>query len=165
MTAAERATIVNSLAAQEHTVFSCLYSTFQFDASPGFNWNTVCGGGNGLTLLAIEGEPGLPADFTALEDMARHRILQTLPAQLGAHGDWQEGIVYGGYGLHNALPFAFAWNRNKGEDLLAQSPGLTQMARFLSAEQLPGRGNRFIPRNDSVISAPLWKEVLPMLWN
>jgi hypothetical protein len=164
MTPAERAHIVESLTANEANVFSCLYPAFYPVDAPGFNWQTVCGGGNGLTLLAIEGEPGAPADLADRLTVATQRLTQTFPVSIGQYGDGTEGINYLLYGLHNALPFAFAYRRTHGVDLLAQSPGVSSVARHLAFEQLPGQGENFIPRNDSNELNLAVQEVVPLLF-
>ncbi len=56
------------------SVFSCLDRDFFFD-NVAFNWTGVCGGGNGLTLLAIEGEPGVP-DLEPWMAVARDRAFR-----------------------------------------------------------------------------------------
>ncbi|MBW3560949.1 MAG: hypothetical protein KY437_00460 [Actinobacteria bacterium] len=185
MTAEERNLIVGSLVADlEETnpvapdgnfpapsVFSCLDRDFFYDQA-WFNWTGVCGGGNGLVLLAIEGEefqragePEEPVpDLEPWMSVARERVFPYFERGFGSQGDGAEGVTYAGYGLHNALPFAFAYERLRGEDPIAGT-GLTELAVWLAFEQQPGRGTRFVPRNDSAESLPPLHEVIPMLFN
>lgn len=144
------------------SVFSCLDRDFHFDQT-WFNWTGVCGGGNGLTLLAIEGEPGVP-DLEPWMTVVRDRVFGYFQRGFGSQGDGAEGVTYAGYGLHNALPFAFAYERLHGVDGIAGT-GLAELPVWLAFEQQPGRGTRFVPRNDSAESLPILHEVIPMLFN
>lgn len=176
MTADERRQITDSLVADLQatnpvardgnaagpSVFSCLDRDFHFDQA-WFNWTGVCGGGNGLTLLAIEGEPGVP-DLEPWMTVVRDRVFRYFERGFGSQGDGVEGVTYAGYGLHNSLPFAFAYERLRGVDPIAGT-GLSELPAWLAFEQLPGQGTRFVPRNDSAESLPILHEVIPMLFN
>jgi hypothetical protein len=160
-TTAERSTYLTSVNRNAWKVFSCLQPAWAPIGQVGNNWYSVCGGGTGLLLLAIEGEPTLTIATATLLTNARGRVLPYLQGIYGAGGDGQEGLNYAAYGLHNGLPFALAWQRVKAENLLALAPGVANVPRWLALEQIPGLGGRFAARNDSNETLPLWQEVLP----
>ncbi|HZS13339.1 MAG TPA: heparinase II/III family protein [Candidatus Dormibacteraeota bacterium] len=161
MTSSQVSSFTGAIAAHETTLFDCLQPGFPLTEN---NWAGVCGGGEGLLLLAISGESGAPADTATLLTTARNRVYHYLQIIFGSQGDGQEGLSYAAYGLHNALPFAAAYKRINGEDLVAETPALQNVPRWLAYEQLPGQGLRFVPRNDGGVSLPLWQEVLPMFF-
>ncbi len=162
MSASQVTAFTSSIAAHETTLFDCLQPGFGLTEN---NWAGVCGGGEGLLLLAISGENGAPADTATLLTTARNRVYHLWQVIFGSQGDDQEGLNYAAYGLHNSLPFAVAYKRINGEDLVAETPALANVPRWLAYEQLPGQGLRFVPRNDSGVSLTLWQEVLPMFFN
>jgi hypothetical protein len=160
-TAAERSTYLTAINRNAWKVFDCLQPTWAPIGKVGNNWYSVCGGGTGLLLLAIEGEPALTIATSTLLTNARGRVLPYLQGIYGAGGDGQEGLNYAAYGLHNGLPFALAWQRVKAENLVTQAPGVNNVPRWLSLEQIPGAGGRWAARNDSNETLALWQEVLP----
>ncbi len=163
-TDAEKATYIAAINRDVTVLMDCLYPSFAPLGQQGNNWYGVCGGGTGLLLLALQGEPGLTVDTTTLLSNARGRVLPYMQGVFGSNGDGSEGITYAGYGLHNSLPFAFAWKRIQGEDLVAQAPGVSNVPRWLALEQIPGQGSRFLNRNDSNETVT-FSEVMPMFFN
>jgi hypothetical protein len=162
--AADKATYIAAVNRDAGNIFKCLSPSWAPIGQAGNNWYSVCGGGTGLLLLALEGEPGLTVNTATLLTNAKSRVLPYLQAGFGQGGDGQEGFNYASYGLHNAIPFALAWQRSRAEDLIAQAPGVANVPRWVSLEQIPGRGGRLINRNDSNETLPLWQEVLPMFF-
>ncbi|MEA2231426.1 MAG: hypothetical protein QOD83_1242 [Solirubrobacteraceae bacterium] len=116
------------------------------------NWMGVTAGGAGLALLAVRGEPGIPADTIRPFDSYLRRALDRTKSYfvhgidpLGAN---HEGLTYAYYGLKNSVPFALAARRDGLGDLIAGT-GLPAVARWAASEQLPGEGQNFVPLNDS----------------
>ncbi|MGH2943971.1 MAG: hypothetical protein ACRDLN_14485, partial [Solirubrobacteraceae bacterium] len=116
------------------------------------NWIAVTAGGAGLTLLAIRGEPGIPADtirsFETYLTRAMERARSYFKRAVDPLGAGHEGMTYAFYGLKNSVPFALAARREGLGDLIAGT-GLPGLARWAAFEQLPGEGLSFVPLNDS----------------
>lgn len=155
MTAAERRQIVASLWEHEALLFDRpLFNPANAFANdnPRSNWMGVTAGGAGLTLLAIRGEPGMPADGQAAYDRYLAAALErTRTYFLGSTdplGSSHEGLTYAYYGLKNSVPFALA-ARNEGLGDLLAGTGLPNMARWIAFELLPGEGQNHVPLNDS----------------
>ncbi len=158
MTPDERDHIVSAMWTPEH-------ESFLFGRTLGYNpvnaysanleisnWIAVTGGGAGLALLAIRGEPGIPQDTIRPFDTYLTRALERTRSffvhaidPLGAN---HEGMTYAFYGLKNSVPFALAARREGLGDLIAGT-GLPGVARWAASEQLPGEGQAFVPLNDS----------------
>lgn len=165
-TAGERSTIVSSVVAElpdpsnpafeSGLFFRCLDADRPFSNN---NWVAICGGGEGLMLMALAGEPGMPSDLSPWLGVARQRVLDHWQIY-GAGGDNAEGVTYMAYAMKSAAPFVLAWERETGEDLTTFNPGVIEVAEWVAYEQLPGRGTRFVPRNDSSETMPLMHEVL-----
>ncbi len=150
MTPAERTKIVGDLTAHELLLFdrTLLHPTNAASTYPVSNWMGVTGGGAGLALLAIDGEPGAPAGLAGYLDVALDKVRTYLSVGFDPAGAGHEGLVYATYGLKNAVPFALAARRTGHGDLLAGT-GLGNTARWAALEQLPGQGQSFVPLNDS----------------
>jgi len=158
MTPDERDRIVSAMWTPEH-------ESFLFGRTLGYNpvnpysanleisnWIGVTGGGAGLALLAIRGEPGIPSDTVRPFDTYLTRALERTRSffvhavdPLGAN---HEGMTYAFYGLKNSVPFALAARREGLGDLISGT-GLPGVARWAASEQLPGEGQKFVPLNDS----------------
>jgi hypothetical protein len=158
MTPDERQQIVSAMWTPEH-------ESFLFGRTLGYNptnpysanleisnWIGVTAGGAGLTLLAIRGEPGIPADtirpFEAYMTRALERTKSYFVHAVDPLGANHEGMTYAHYGLKNTVPFALAARREGLGDLIAGT-GLPGLARWAAAEQLPGEAQKFVPLNDS----------------
>jgi hypothetical protein len=163
MTPAERAKIVSDLTAHEALLFDrvLLHPTNSEADNPISNWMGVTAGGAGLTLLAIRGEPGVPAAYQTYLDKAVSKTGQYLANAPGAQGENQEGYQYGGYGLKNAVPFALAVRR-EGLGELINGTGGPLMSHWGAFEEIPGEGNTFLPLNDS--SRVQWGPDIPDLF-
>jgi hypothetical protein len=150
MTAAERAEIIGDLTAHEALLFDrvLLHPTNSQSDNPISNWMGVTAGGAGLTLLAVKGEPGLPAAFQTYLDKAQQKVGQYLGNAPGVNGENQEGYQYSGYGLKNAVPYAVAAKREGLGDVVTGT-GAQKMSHWGSFEQVPGEANSFLPLNDS----------------
>ena len=155
MTPAEREKIVGDLTRSEALLFdrTLLHPTNAASTYPTSNWMGVTAGGAGLALLAIAGEPNLPAAFQTYLDTALTKVDTYLHAGVDPQGAGHEGFVYAGYGLKNAVPFAIAARRAGYGDLMAGT-GLRNMARWMAFEQLPGEGQNYVALNDSNRSVP-----------
>lgn len=155
MTEAEREKIVGQLTASEDLLFdrTLLHPTNDSSTYPTSNWMGVTGGGAGLALLAIAGEPRLPDAFSTYLETALTKVRTYLAAGVDPRGAAHEGFVYAGYGLKNSVPFAIAARRAGYGDLMAGT-GLANMARWIAFEQLPGEGQTYAPLNDSNRSVP-----------
>jgi len=169
MTPDERQQIVSAMWTPEH-------EAFLFGRTLGYNpvnpysanleisnWIGVTAGGAGLTLLAIRGEPGIPADTIRPVDTYMTRAMERTKSYfrhaidpLGAN---HEGMTYAYYGLKNTVPFALAARREGLGDLIAGT-GLPGVARWAASEQLPGEGQNFVPLNDSQRESALEFEAL-----
>jgi hypothetical protein len=133
-------------------------------SSPGSNWAGVTAGGAGLALLAVQGENGAPADLSTLLSSAQTRVTNYLAQGIGKDGEGGEGFTYAGYGLHGALPFAFALKRDGGADLVGTTPGLSHLVDYVSSALIPAQGyDGTVPLNDSVRDA-LADELIEQLW-
>jgi hypothetical protein len=133
-------------------------------SAAGSNWAGVTSGGAGLVLLAIQGEAGAPADLTTLLSSAQTRVTNYLAQGVGRDGEGGEGFTYAGYGLHGALPFAFALKRDGGADLVGTTPGLSHLVDYVSSLLIPAQGyDGTVPLNDSVRDA-LADELIEQLW-
>ncbi len=76
---------------------------------------------SGLAALAIEGDPGVPADAANAASSVRDLVVRYL-ASLGDHGWPREGLNQLRIPLSQGLgAFLIAWRRNHGEDLVAAS--------------------------------------------
>jgi len=174
MTPAERSQIVKSLTADQDTLFVRTMFEYTNEASEyrTSNWQGVIGGGTGLLLLAIRGEPDAPTVFSSpAGPQIPNRAAGTLwPARtytfqeyldkalvkagryftygFDALGAGHEGHTYATYGLVHSVPFALAARREGLGDMLAGS-GIVNTARWRAFEQLPGQGQNFVPLNDS----------------
>jgi hypothetical protein len=158
MTADERQQIVSAMWTPEHERFLFGRTLGYNPTNPGAanleisNWMGVTAGGAGLTLLAIRGEPGIPANtsrpFDTYLTRARQRTRSYFVHGVDPLGANHEGMTYAYYGLKNAVPFAVAARREGLGDLFAGT-GLPGMARWAASEQLPGEGLNFVPLNDS----------------
>jgi hypothetical protein len=158
MTPEERRRIVAAMWTQDHEAFlfgrTLGYNpTNEYSANLQIsNWIAVTGGGAGLALLAIRGEPGIPADtirpFDTYLTRALERTRSYFKRAIDPLGAGHEGMTYAHYGLKNAVPFALAARREGLGDLIAGT-GLPRLARWAAAEQLPGEGPSFVPLNDS----------------
>jgi hypothetical protein len=172
-----RTKVVSSLAASLPTVspsgqvlgrgvegkaFNCIDEDWEAASRVGNNWHGVCGGGQGMALLAIDGEPGVK-NLAPYLSVAKARVQSYAAAMYSAQGDNQEGLLYSAYGDHNALPFAFAWKRQTGVDLLAPTPGVAEHVVNMAYEQIPGEPFRFADRNDSVLFGGIIDEQLSLL--
>jgi hypothetical protein len=132
--------------------------------SPGSNWAGVTSGGAGLVLLAVQGETGAPLDLTTLLSSAQARVASYLANAIGVDGEGGEGYTYTNYGLHGALPFAFALARAGGTNLVTTTPGLSHLVDYVSAMLIPAAGyDGSVPLNDSVRDA-LGDELIEQLW-
>jgi hypothetical protein len=169
MTPDERQQIVSAMWTPEH-------ESFLFGRTLGYNptnpysanleisnWIGVTAGGAGLTLLAIRGEPGIPADtirpFEAYVTRALERTTTYFEHAVDPLGANHEGMTYAYYGLKNTVPFALAARREGLGDLIAGT-GVPGMARWATSEQLPGEGQNFVPLNDSQRESALEFEAL-----
>ncbi len=151
MTPAERLRIVSSLAAlDEQLLHRALVEPRNMQATnPTTNWSGVVGGGTGLAILAMRGEPGASPDLDTYLDLAITRVRDYFTQGFDPTGANMEGHQYLVYGLKNAVPFAVALRRAGLGDIIAGS-GLPSVARWQAMEQLPGEGQNFVPLNDSV---------------
>lgn len=122
------------------------------------NWSVICGGGEGLMLMALAGEAGMPDDLSPWLDVARQRTVDHWEIY-GSGGDNAEGINYLAYAMKTAAPFVLAWERATDEDLTALNPGILAVPEWVAYEQLPGQGTRFVPRNDAMEPMPGMHEV------
>lgn len=178
MTAEERSEIVASITAHQDTLLVRSMFEYTNEASEyrTSNWVGVLGGGTGLLLLAIRGEPEAPSGFDSPEGPAipnrpagtvwpaRHYTfddyLDKAVVKAGnyfrygfdALGGGHEGHTYANYGLNRAVPFALAAQRAGVADILTGT-GAPHIARWRSFEQLPGEGQNFVPINDSARTA------------
>ncbi len=170
MTAAQRLTIVQDLTnPASHILCGTDASATSCDGAagnPGSNHSSIGAGGTGIALLAIQGEPGVhdPTDLQTRLQRAHDRVLANMQASYDVNGDGHEGVLYAGYGLHALVPFALAWQRSTGENLLAEAPGVANVPLWLTYEQLPGRGMEFVPRHDSATRPGVMDEVVPTLF-
>jgi hypothetical protein len=133
-------------------------------SSAGSNWAGVTSGGAGLALLAVSGETNAPGDLSSLLTSAQTRVANYLSKGIGVDGEGGEGLTYAGYGLHGALPFAFALKRSGGTDLITATPGLSHLADYVSSILIPAASfDGTVPLNDSVRDA-LADELIEQLW-
>jgi hypothetical protein len=170
MTSAERSHIVSGLsnpASGAAMNGARIVDVAQFGgpgAAAGSNWAGVTSGGAGLALLAVQGEASAPADLTTLLSSAQTRVSNYLTNGFGVDGEGGEGLTYAGYGLHGALPFAFALKRGGGADLIGSTPGMSHLVDYVSSLLIPSDGyDGTVPLNDSVRDA-LPDELLEQLW-
>ncbi len=178
MTPAERAEIVGSMTAVQDTLFVRSMFEYTNEASEyrTSNWSGVMGGGTGMLLLAIRGEPAAPTVFDSpLGPQIPNRPAGTLwPARRYTYQDYldkalvkagryfeygfdalgagHEGHTYANYGLDRSIPFAKAAKREGLADFIATS-GVRNTARWRAFEQLPGEGQNFVNINDSTRTA------------
>lgn len=176
MTPQVRAEIVRSITAHQETLFVRPLFEYRNEASEyrTSNWSGVLGGGTGLLLLAIKGEPDAPSGWDSPEGPTIPNIGGQFPARhyefadylnkavvkagnyfrygFDALGAGDEGHTYANYGLNRAVPFAIAAKREGVADILAGT-GARNIARWRSFEQLPGEGQNFVPLNDSTRTA------------
>jgi hypothetical protein len=157
MTRDERQQIVSAMWTPEHEAFLFGRTLGYNPANPYANleisnWMGVTTGGAGLTLLAVRGEPGIPAKtIRPLETYLQRALARTrsyFVHGVDPQGANHEGLTYAYYGLKNSVPFALAARRAGFADLIAGS-GLPAIARWAAFEQLPGEGSNFVPLNDS----------------
>lgn len=178
MTTAERTAIVRSISAHQDTLFVRSMFEYHNEASEyrTSNWAGVLGGGTGLLLLALRGEPDAPHGFDSPEgpaipgrepgtnfparhyefadylDKAASKAGNYLNFGFDAQGAGHEGHTYAFYGLDRATPFAVALRREGLGDLFAGT-GAANVARWRAFEQLPGEGQNFVNINDSTRTA------------
>lgn len=146
MTPAERSYLVGRMTEYQDLLFvRPIYRSVNVAAS---NWVGVTGGGAGLALLALRGEPGAPADLETYLADAHARVGSFLDAGFDPAGAGLEGYVYAQYGLKNAVPYALAARREGLGDLITGSPA-AQVARWAVYETIPGEGHSMLPLNDS----------------
>ena len=172
MTPAERNQIVGGITAAQDSLFVRSMFEYHNEASTykTSNWQGVLGGGTGLLLLAIRGEPDAPSGFTSPPNAAIPPFVPAFPARhydfddyldkalekagnylrfgYDSKGAGHEGHTYAHYGLKNSVPFALAARREGLGDLLGPT-GARNAARWLAFEQLPGVPQNFVPLNDS----------------
>jgi hypothetical protein len=158
MTPEERQQIVSAMWTPEHEAFLFGRTLGYNPVNPAAanleisNWMGVTAGGAGLALLAIRGEPGIPADtirpFETYLTAALERTRSYFVHGVDPLGAGHEGMTYAYYGLKNSIPFAVAARRERLGDLVAGT-GLPAIARWAASEQLPGEGLNFVPLNDS----------------
>lgn len=151
MTPEERTKIVQSLTTHDQELFDRVLINWknQQSSNPTTNWSGVTGGGVGLTLLAIRGEPGAPPKLERYLQLAKKRVRLYFEQGFDPMGAHMEGHQYMVYGLKNAIPFAMALKREGLGDIIAGT-GLPQIPYWQAMEQLPGEGQQFVPLNDSV---------------
>jgi hypothetical protein len=176
MTPEERTQIVRSITAQQENLFVRSMFEYTNEASeyPTSNWSGVIGGGVGLLLLAIKGEPEAPTEFDSPSGPVFRNTGQPWPPKhysfqdyldkavvkagryftqgFDALGAGHEGHTYANYGLTRSIPFALAARREGLVDLLSTS-GVQNTARWRAFEQLPGEGQNFANINDSTRTA------------
>jgi hypothetical protein len=176
MTPEERTEIVRSITAHQETLLVRSLFEYHNEASEyrTSNWSGVLGGGTGLLLLAIRGEPEAPSGHDSPPGPTIPNIGGEFPARhyefddylskavlkagnyfrygFDALGAGDEGHTYANYGLNRATPFAIAARREGVADILAGT-GARNIARWRSLEQLPGEGQNFVPLNDSARTA------------
>jgi hypothetical protein len=103
------------------------------------NWNGVCNGAIGCSMLLLEEDVGRLAEGLALVLAGLEAYLYTA---FGADGASTEGVGYWQYGLMNVVCFGeMLRQRTRGVvDLLGQVPELARIARYPLAMMLsPGR--------------------------
>jgi hypothetical protein len=171
MTSADVTTIVSGLS--NHLTVGPLVGLRPLDvatttlccaAGAGSNWAGVTAGGAGLAMLAISGETGAPSDLTTLLNAAETRVNTYLGQGVGVDGEGGEGFNYTNYGMHGALPFAFALKRSGGTDLVAAHPGLTHLPDYIASMLIPGPTfDGTVPLNDSERDT-LGDELIEQLW-
>jgi hypothetical protein len=133
-------------------------------SSPGSNWAGVTAGGAGLLLLAVQGEAFAPADLTSRLSTAQSRVSTYLSTGFGLDGEGGEGHTYANYGLHGALPFAFALKRSGGADLIGSTPGMSHLVDYVASMLIPSDSyDGTVPLNDDVRDA-LGDELVEQLW-
>lgn len=172
MTPAERLKFVSAVTASQELLFVTPLFKYTNQASTYVtsNWLGVLGGGAGLLLLAIKGEPGAPNGYNSPARAAVSGTVPAFPATYYVFNDYvtaatnkvrdyfvngvdpeganHEGHTYSHYGLKNSVPYAKALKRETGTDLIAGT-GLSNLARWSAFEQLPGGAQQFVPLNDS----------------
>lgn len=161
----ERTKLVGAITAAQETLLVRPLFEYTNEASTykTSNWQGVLGGGSGLLLLAIQGEPGAPTEYDSpangawpakhytFDDYLNKAIEKAgnyLHFGYDALGAGHEGQTYANYGMKNSVPFGVAARRAGLGDIFAGS-GAKYSARWLAFEQLPGVPQNFVPLNDS----------------
>ena len=91
-----------------------------WNPSPESNWNALARSAAGVAALVLHGSPDAPwASSATAADDCRRKVGEYL-ASLGSAGWNQEGDRYLRFASINGwMPFAAAWQRYRGEDMLA----------------------------------------------
>lgn len=176
MTPQERSQIVSSITRNQETLFVRSLFEYHNEASEyqSSNWSGVMGGGVGMLLLAIKGEPEAPNGHDSPQGPTIPNIGGEFPARHYEFSDYldkaivkagryfahgfdelgagDEGHTYANYGLDRAVPFAVAARREGLADFIATS-GVRNTSRWRALEQLPGEGQNFVNINDSTRTA------------
>lgn len=96
-----------------------------------WNWNAVAHGPLGMAAATLSGHE-------EWMERAALRCREYLIYSKDESGFYHEGGSYGGYGMHNAIPFVIMYKNLKGEDLSLSSPSLPYMCDYLIHQTYPG---------------------------
>jgi len=122
MTEAQRDTVRSALTELAFGEYEHSYTSWWGTGDGYNNWTGAKAGGFGLAGLAIYGESGRSkAEEDSLLQRAKELVSEYFEVNFGTDGEAYEGILYGGYGLKNAVTFAAALKRLTGEDIFSGS--------------------------------------------
>jgi hypothetical protein len=154
MTGAERSDILARITQYETYLFGDMTTRPGALGNDVSNWIATYAGGDGVALLAVNGETGAPADTSAQITTATNLVQTQWSTGYGALGAGTEGYLYAGAGLRDAIPFAVALKRDGLTDLVAAVPHMKNVVDWAAYEMIPGQKFAMVPLNDSTTDGP-----------
>lgn len=154
MSDAERSDILARIVQYESLLFGDMTTRPGALGNDVSNWIATYAGGDGVTLVAINGENGAPADTATQITTAKNLIQTQWSSSYGALGANTEGYLYAGAGLRDSIPFAVALKRDGIADLVTSVPQIKNVVGWAAYELIPGQKFGMLPLNDSEEDGP-----------